>query len=117
MARLGFNRPQVTCYKNGNNNIRIVAIAVISGENKENWTWFLKNLREHVRPDFIISDQDKALLQHSFSLRHVLENFNVKFKNKRWKVKFGAVSPVKLLRDMPSNLCLLISLRINSGLR
>lgn len=34
------------CFKDGNNNIRIVAVAVVSGENEANWTWFLRLLHE-----------------------------------------------------------------------
>jgi hypothetical protein len=55
----------VACYKNGNNNIRIVGVAVVSSENKDNWTWFVTKLKTHlvIQPAFIISDRDKGLLE------------------------------------------------------
>ena len=31
----------VACFRDGNNNIRIVGVAVCSCENEENWTWFV----------------------------------------------------------------------------
>ena len=87
----------VACYKNGNNNIRVIAIAVMSGENGDNWIWFLGLIKSRliVEPSFIISDRDKGLLlacknvypsiHHFYCMRHVMENFNSKFRNKELK--------------------------------
>ena len=88
----------MACYKNGNNNIRVVAVAVVSGENGSNWTWFLELVkgRLNFEPSYIISDRDKGLqlachtvyptVHHFYCFRHVMENFNRKFGNKALKV-------------------------------
>lgn len=34
------------CYRNGNNNIRIVGLAVVKGESESTWSWFLMKLKE-----------------------------------------------------------------------
>ena len=86
----------VACYKDGNNNIRIIGVAVVQCENEENWTWFLSILKDNLveQPEFIISDRDKGLLNavnifsgvhHAYCFRHVMENFNQKFKDKQLK--------------------------------
>nr|CCA28199.1 PREDICTED: hypothetical protein [Albugo laibachii Nc14] len=83
----------VACLRSSNNEIQIVAVAWVSGETKENWSWFLDYLLKMItRPAFIISDHDKGLIPalkevapgipHFFCLRHFMENFNNKFRNK-----------------------------------
>lgn len=86
----------MACYKNGNNNIRIIGLAVVPSESEETWTWFLTIMKQKlcVSPTFIISDREKGLLKavemfpgvhHAYCLRHVLENFNLRFKDKKLK--------------------------------
>ena len=83
----------VACFKNGNNNIRLIGIAVVEGESEDSWAWFLSILKEHIHaPSFIISDRDKGLIkavgnvfegvEHFFCVRHMLDNFNKRFKDK-----------------------------------
>jgi hypothetical protein len=72
-------------------------VAVVSIENEDNWIFFLKFLTQHLQcqPSFIISDRDKGLvptvkslspqLHHFFCFRHLMENFNRKFKSKEMK--------------------------------
>jgi hypothetical protein len=83
----------VACLRNSNNEIQIVGVAWVSGETKDNWTWFVKWLLRSIRqPSFVISDRDKGLvptlqteapaIPHFSCLRHLMENFNAKFKNK-----------------------------------
>lgn len=84
----------VACFRNGNSEIQIVAVGVVSIENEDNWSWFLQFVLSHLKlqPAFIISDRDKGLLPalkavcpsipHFYCFRHVLENFNKKFKSK-----------------------------------
>lgn len=83
----------VACFLNSNGEIQIVAVAWVSGENKDNWSWFLTSLLQAVRsPSFVISDRDKGLIpameavaptiHHFVCLRHMMENFNMKFRNK-----------------------------------
>jgi hypothetical protein len=93
----------VACFRNGNGELQIVACGVVSIENEENWSWFLRILFDNLEcaPAFMISDRDKGLLpalakvapqiQHFYCFRHVMENFNKKFKSKTlrnlaWKV-------------------------------
>ena len=78
--------------------MQIVAIRVVSGENEDNWFWFLdfvlKNLEK--MPRFVISDQDNGIIPavtkivanssseilHVYCFCHVAENFNKKFNSK-----------------------------------
>ena len=84
--------------KDSNNNIRILAIAVaIGGECYENRFCFLSKFQESTEfdPSFIISDREKGLQRaveevyprvlHAYCFRHVMENFNSKFRNKKLK--------------------------------
>jgi hypothetical protein len=90
----------VACFKDGNNNIRIVGIAIVAGENENNWTWFMQFLHDHLSkiPSFVISDREKGLINavktvfgnemhHAYCFRHVMENFNARFKSKDLKGK------------------------------
>jgi hypothetical protein len=86
----------VACLKNSNNEIQIVSVAWVSGETKDNWSWFVSYLlRSCKQPAFVISDRDKGLIPamqvaagaipHFVCLRHMLENFNAKFHNQALK--------------------------------
>lgn len=83
----------VACLLNSNREIQIVGVAWVSGENKDNWSWFLQALLKATSsPAFVMSDRDKGLLPamedvapaipHFVCLRHMMENFNAKFRNK-----------------------------------
>lgn len=83
----------VACLRNSNNEIQIVSIAWVTSETKNNWSWFVNFLLQSVRaPAFVMSDRDKGLkpameveapvIPHFVCLRHLMENFNAKFKNK-----------------------------------
>lgn len=87
----------VACCRNGNLELQIVGIAVVSIENQDNWDFFLRflmaNLKAH--PHFLISDRDKGLVPaaaalepnqtHFFCFRHLMENFNRRFKSRPLK--------------------------------
>ena len=87
----------VSCFCNGNMQLQIVAIAVVSIESQDNWFFFLKFLLAHLihRPAIIVSDRDKGLIPSVRAIesiphylncfRHILENFNRKFKSKQLK--------------------------------
>ena len=86
----------VACFKDGNNNIRILSVGLCSVENEDNWKWFIEFLVEKLepKPPFAISDRDKGLLNalsgypeifHAYCFRHVMANFNNRFKNKELK--------------------------------
>jgi hypothetical protein len=93
----------IACFRNGNMELQIVACGIVSIENEENWFWFLDLILKNLAtlPAFIISDRDKGLLpalakvapeiMHFYCFRHLMENFNKKFKSKTlrnlaWKV-------------------------------
>ncbi|XP_061357064.1 uncharacterized protein LOC133301453 [Gastrolobium bilobum] len=83
----------------GNNCILPIAFAIVSGENTDNWSWFLELIRIHVAQKHeicLISDRHPCILSavnnvdlgwappqayHVHCLRHVVSNFNHKFKN------------------------------------
>lgn len=82
----------------GDSHIIILAYAIVSIENADNWTWFLLNLRNTLNTDnyedySFISDRDKGL-KHGLStvfnesesticLRHFTSNIRKKCKNKQ----------------------------------
>jgi hypothetical protein len=84
----------IACFRNGNKEIQIIACGVVSIENEENWSWFFDLLFKNLTtpPAFIISDRDKGLvpalakvapgIMHFYCFRHLMENFNRKFKSK-----------------------------------
>lgn len=94
----------LACLCNGNNEIQIVLAAVVSAEDKPNWTWFIEFLvsRLDAKPAFIISDRQKGLIgaakevcpdiPHMYCFRHVTENFNRKFKSLELKTKAWAMA-------------------------
>ena len=78
--------------------LRILAVAIVSTENENNWSWFLGFIKQKIvkSPAFIISDREKGLINavrlfenvhHAYCFRHVLENFQLRFKNKVLKEK------------------------------
>jgi hypothetical protein len=99
----------VSCFKDGNNNIRIIGIAIVSGENASNWSWFIEHLLTNLSepPCWIISDRDRGLLNsvetfnifHAYCFRHVLENFHLVFKNKSLKEKAWSLAKAKTINE------------------
>ena len=87
----------VACLRDSNCQITIVSIAVVSVENEDNWSWFIEKLAQALsQPAFVISDRDKGLIKamqikwpgvpHCFCFRHLMENFNSKFKVKNFAI-------------------------------
>nr|CCA15254.1 hypothetical protein ALNC14_013970 [Albugo laibachii Nc14] len=91
----------VACVLNGDQQIQIVSVAIVSIENEANWSFFLRNLGVilPVKPSFILSDRAKGFIPavssvypstyHFYCFRHLMENFNKKFrsvelKNEAW---------------------------------
>ena len=81
----------LACFKDGNNNIRIIASALVESENEISWKWFMTNLKANltVIPSFIMSDREKGLIKaamifdnvpHFYCFRHVMVNLCSKFK-------------------------------------
>jgi hypothetical protein len=87
----------VVCFRNGNNEIQIVGVGVVLAENEDNWTWFLEYVLSLLQPApaFVISDREKGLIRavmttapdvpHFYCFRHLMDNFNKKFKSKQLK--------------------------------
>jgi hypothetical protein len=85
----------------GNNNIFPLAFAVVEGETKEAWSFFLKNLRRHVTPQpniCLISDRNPSIKSaydnpengwndppstHVYCLRHIAQNLMSETKDKQ----------------------------------
>ena len=55
----------VACFYNGNNEVQIVGVGIVSMENEDNWSYFLKKHTFHINPSpsFVISDRDKGLMK------------------------------------------------------
>ena len=84
----------------GNGHVFPLAFAIIEEESQDSWYWFLIALRHHVTQRegiCLISDRHAGInaavrnpsvgwspphAQHRYCLRHVVSNFNDKFKNK-----------------------------------
>jgi hypothetical protein len=84
--------------QDGNSNIFPIAFALVEGETKDGWSFFLKNLRRHVTPQAgicLISDRHEAIKsaynnpengwqappsRHVYCVRHIAQNFMRKFK-------------------------------------
>jgi hypothetical protein len=85
----------------GNNNKFPLAFAVVEGETKEAWSFFLKNLRRHVTPQpniCLISDRNPSIKSaydnpengwndppstHVYCLRHIAQNLMSETKDKQ----------------------------------
>jgi hypothetical protein len=100
--------------QDGNNHIFPVAFALVEGETKKAWNFFLKNLREHVTPQegiCMISDRHAAIKSayenpdngwyhppssHVYCIRHIAQNFSRQFKDT--KLRKRAVNMGKYLK-------------------
>src|SRR3954463_15378723 len=86
--------------QDGNNNIFPVAFAIVKGETAAAWSFFLRNLREHVAPQpdiCLISDRHASIesaynnpangwhdppSKHVNCIRHIVQNFMQKIKDR-----------------------------------
>ncbi|XP_071735532.1 uncharacterized protein [Rutidosis leptorrhynchoides] len=91
----------------GNNHIYPIAWAVVSVENKDNWTWFFKLLAGDLEINggvriTLMSDQHKGLIEavkdvmpyaeHRQCARHIYENFRKKYSCVEFRNLFWAAS-------------------------
>ncbi|XP_073224426.1 uncharacterized protein [Cicer arietinum] len=95
----------VAVAQDGNDNIIPIAYALVEGETKEAWSFFLRNLRSHVTPQAnicLISDRHESIKsaynnlnngwqhppsKHVFCVRHIAQNFAREFKDNALKNK------------------------------
>jgi hypothetical protein len=99
--------------QDGNHHIFPVAFAIVEGETKEAWSFFLKNLRTYVTPQngiCLISDRNPSIKSayedpqngwtantstHVYCIRHIAQNFMKKIKDKKLRklvVNMGKLS-------------------------
>ncbi|XP_059626731.1 uncharacterized protein LOC132269519 isoform X2 [Cornus florida] len=84
----------------GNSQMFPVAIAVVECETRDSWEWFMGELMDAVGPynDIsFISDRQKGLVEtfermmegsdHRFCVRHLYENFKLRFKGQQLKIQ------------------------------
>ncbi|KAK9986371.1 hypothetical protein SO802_031322 [Lithocarpus litseifolius] len=86
--------------KDGNDNIFLVAMAVVEQENNDSWTWFLEQFADDIgRPEELnlvfISDRQKGLLpametlfptvEYRYCVKHIDNNFKVNHKGMELK--------------------------------
>ncbi|KAL0206831.1 hypothetical protein P9112_012542 [Eukaryota sp. TZLM1-RC] len=74
-----------------------IAISIVSGENYDNWRWFLCELKNCLKTEVttIISDREKGLVEsvrsifpdafHSYCVRHLAKNIGVKYTSVLWQ--------------------------------
>ncbi|KAL2243683.1 UNVERIFIED_CONTAM: hypothetical protein Sindi_0486300 [Sesamum indicum] len=89
--------------RDGNDNMFPIAMAVTQVENRDTWGWFVSELLDEIgglgtTKYSFISDRQKGLVEalkdlvldveHRFCLRHMYENFKVKFKSVELKEYF-----------------------------
>ncbi|XP_026399976.1 protein FAR-RED ELONGATED HYPOCOTYL 3-like [Papaver somniferum] len=111
----------VACGKTGNQEILPLAFGLVSGENDDNWHWFLENLKGIVdadRPLTIISDRGTGLLNnvplvfpndfHSYCSYHMKSNIPVsKGKSRQIAIKlfeqcYSSVTKEQFLKAVSS---------------
>ncbi|KAL0431251.1 UNVERIFIED_CONTAM: hypothetical protein Sradi_0751100 [Sesamum radiatum] len=91
-----------------------IAIAVVPVENRENWRWFLGELLEEIgglgtEKLSFISDRQKGLIEalkelvpeseHRYCIRHMYQNFKLKFKSQELKTFFWRAASTGNKRD------------------
>ncbi|KAF7801727.1 uncharacterized protein G2W53_040838 [Senna tora] len=86
--------------QDGDTHVVLFAFAIVEGENKEAWSWFLSNIRQHVVQErknlCLISDRHGGILSavadervqwhppyahHIFCIRHLASNLNSEHKD------------------------------------
>ncbi|RYQ89324.1 hypothetical protein Ahy_B09g096028 isoform A [Arachis hypogaea] len=74
----------VAVSQDGNNNIALIAFAIVEGETSDAWHFFLSNLRQHVVTRDAVERSNGAWSPprafHMFCIRHIESNFLRKFK-------------------------------------
>ncbi|XP_016192215.1 uncharacterized protein LOC107633095 [Arachis ipaensis] len=98
-----------TC--NANNDLFLIAYAIVNVENNENWLWFLSNLKELTGsiPVTLISDKHPSIIavveqvydrdRHAYCYRHVKENFCVETKKLQKRMSGEVKEDAKKLLD------------------
>lgn len=83
------------CFKQPNNHIQVLGVAVVSTESEDNWSWFLLFIKKHLPtlPSFIISDRGPGLLaairsvypevNQFYCLRHLISNLRLNSNSKQ----------------------------------
>ncbi|XP_057801530.1 uncharacterized protein LOC131016805 [Salvia miltiorrhiza] len=89
--------------KDGNDGIVPIAWAVVNKENKSNWTWFMRWLKQELHLDggdhiTIMSDMQKGLMEavkditpyaeHRWCARHIYANWSKKWRGEEMKKRF-----------------------------
>ncbi|XP_073219670.1 uncharacterized protein [Cicer arietinum] len=95
----------VAVAQDGDDNVIPIAYALVEGETKEGWSFFLRNLRKYVTPQpniCMISDRHESIKsayndpnngwqdppsKHMFCVRHISQNFAREFKDNALKKK------------------------------
>ncbi|KAL0345413.1 UNVERIFIED_CONTAM: hypothetical protein Sradi_4372600 [Sesamum radiatum] len=112
-----------TCFKgqllvavgrDGNDNMVPIALAIVPIENRETWTWFVSELLEDIgglgtNKWSFISDRQKGLIdalkelvpesEHRYCLRHMYQNFKLKFKSQELKEFFWKAASTANKKD------------------
>ncbi|XP_016172829.1 uncharacterized protein LOC107615246 [Arachis ipaensis] len=74
----------VSDIQDGNNNIVLIAFAIVEGETSDAWDFFLSNLRQYVVTRDVVARSNGAWSPprafHMFCIRHIESNFLRKFK-------------------------------------
>ncbi|XP_023742979.3 uncharacterized protein LOC111891128 [Lactuca sativa] len=83
--------------RDANNHIFPIAWAVVCIENKENWKWFLENLRDDLQLDngFGLLEVVKEILptaEHRQCARHIVANFRKRFSGVHYETMFWKAS-------------------------
>ncbi|KAK4385870.1 hypothetical protein Sango_2711000 [Sesamum angolense] len=113
-----------TCFKgqllvvvgrDGNVNMVPIALAIVPVENRETWTWFVGELWEDIgglgtNKWSFLSNRQKCLIdaleelvpesEHRYCLRHMYQNFKLKFKSQELKDFFGKLHPLQTKKTL-----------------
>ncbi|KAK4400687.1 hypothetical protein Sango_1174800 [Sesamum angolense] len=98
----------------GNDNMFPIAMAVVQSENRETWSWFVGELLDDIgglgtSKWSFISDRQKGLIEalkdlvpdseHRFCIRHMYQNFKLKFKSEELKEYFWKAASTANRKD------------------
>ena len=107
--------------QDGNGNIFPIAFAIVEGETKDAWSFFLRNLRRHVTPQAnlcLISDRHASIKSayenpengwqqspttHVYCIRHIAQNFMREIKDNELRKKF-----INMGKNLHLNLLLIV---------
>ncbi|KAK4394555.1 hypothetical protein Sango_1609800 [Sesamum angolense] len=100
--------------RDGNDNMFPIAMAVVQSENRETWSWFVGELLDDIgglgtSKWSFISDRQKGLIEalkdlvpdseHRFCIRHMYQNFKLKFKSEELKEYFWKAASTANRKD------------------